>query len=148
MGKVAAPAGSSRRTRMKILIEPYGGKLSTLYLANAALEAERRRAIEYPSWHLTERQICDVELLMNGAFSPLSGFMAREDYERVVRDSRLANGLVWTIPVVLDVGQEFGDKLTRGDRIALRDREGVVVATMTVEAKWTPDRELEARHVY
>ena len=133
---------------MKTLIGPYGGKLSVLYLTNDALESERRRAIEYPSWHLSERQICDVELLMNGAFSPLGGFMGREDYERVVRDSRLANGLVWTIPIVLDVGQEFGDKLTRGDRIALRDREGVVVATMTVDSKWSPDREAEARHVY
>jgi sulfate adenylyltransferase len=133
---------------MKTLIEPYGGKLAALYLANDALEAERRRAIAYPSWHLTERQICDVELLMNGAFSPLTGFMSREDYDRVVRDSRLANGLVWTIPVVLDVSHEFGERLTSGDRIALRDREGVVVATMTVESKWTPDRELEARHVF
>jgi sulfate adenylyltransferase len=133
---------------MKTLIDPYGGKLSVLYLSNDALDAERRRAIAYPSWLLTERQICDVELLMNGAFSPLTGFMNREDYDRVVGESRLANGLVWTIPIVLDVGQEFADRLTRGDRIALRDREGVVVATMTVESKWIPDRELEARQVY
>src|SRR4030095_2007343 len=133
---------------METLIAPYGSKLSVLYLSNDALEAERRRAIEYPSWHLTDRQICDVELLMNGAFSPLTGFMTHEDYDRVLRDSRLVNGLVWTIPIVLDVNQQFGEKLTRGDRIALRDREGVVVATMTIESKWTPDQELEARQVY
>jgi sulfate adenylyltransferase len=133
---------------MKALIAPYGSKLSVLYLSNDALEAERRRAIEYPSWHLTDRQICDVELLMNGAFSPLTGFMTREDYDRVLRDSRLVNGLLWTIPIVLDVNQQFGEKLIRGDRIALRDREGVVVATMTIESKWTPDQELEARQVY
>jgi len=132
---------------MKTLIEPYGGKLTVSYLAEDALDAERQRAIEYPSWHLTDRQICDVELLMNGAFAPLTGFMTREDYERVVRDSRLANGMVWTVPIVLDVDQEFGQTVTRGDRLALRDREGVVVATMTVESKWTPDRELEARLV-
>jgi sulfate adenylyltransferase len=133
---------------MKTLIEPYGGTLKALYLTNEALVAERRRAIEYPSWHLTDRQICDVELLMNGAFSPLIGFMSRDDYERVVRDSRLASGMMWTIPLVLDVDREFGEKLTQGQRIALRDGEGVVVATMTVESKWMPDLEMEARLVY
>lgn len=133
---------------MKTLIAPYGGKLQVMYLANEAREAERRRAIEYPSWHLTERQIYDVELLMNGAFSPLNGFMTREDYERVVRDSRLQSGMVWTIPIVLDVNQEFSQRLGLGDRLALRDREGIVVATMTVASKWTPDRELEARAIY
>jgi sulfate adenylyltransferase len=130
------------------LIAPYGSKLSVLYLSNEALEPERRRTIEYPSWSLTDRQICDVELLMNGAFSPLTEFMTRENYDRVVRDSGLVNGLVWTIPIVLDVNQQFGEKVTRGDRVALRDRKGMVVATMTIESKWTPDRELEARQVY
>jgi sulfate adenylyltransferase len=133
---------------MRTLIAPYGGKLSILYLTGDALEAERQRAIAYPSWHLTKRQVCDVELVMNGALSPLPGFMNQEEYERVVRDMRLPNGLVWPIPVVLDVSNEFAEQLATGDRIALRDREGVVVATMTVEAKWTPDRELEARQVY
>jgi sulfate adenylyltransferase len=133
---------------MKTLIKPYGGKLRLLYLANDALEAERRRAIEYPSWHLTDRQTCDVELLVNGGFSPLTGFMTREEYGRVVRDCRLGNGMIWTIPIVLDVDQEFDEKLTLGQRIALRDREGVVVATTTVESRWTPDLEMEARLVY
>ncbi|HJT15093.1 MAG TPA: bifunctional sulfate adenylyltransferase/adenylylsulfate kinase [Dongiaceae bacterium] len=133
---------------MKTLIAPYGEKLQVLYLANGAVDAERRRAMEYPSWHLTDRQICDLELLMNGAFSPLTGFMCRDEYESVVRDSRLENGMVWTIPIVLDVDGQFADKVTRGTRIALRDREGVLVATMTVDSKWTPDLEMEARAVY
>lgn len=133
---------------MKTLIAPYGGKLKVLYLTDEALVAERRRAIEYPSWHLTDRQICDVELLMNGAFSPLTGFMSGDEYERVVRDSRLGNEMAWTIPVVLDVDRKFADELNIGQRIALRDREGVVVATMTVESRWTPDLEREAQLVY
>jgi sulfate adenylyltransferase len=133
---------------MRTLIAPYGGKLSILYLSNAALAAERQRAIAYPSWHLTQRQACDVELLMSGAFSPLTGFMNREEYEGVVRTSRLPSKLVWPIPIVLDVSKEFAERLAIGDRIALRDAEGVAVATMTIEAKWSPDRELEARHVY
>jgi sulfate adenylyltransferase len=133
---------------MRTLITPYGGKLSILYLSGNALEAERQRAIAYPSWSLTERQVCDIELLMNGALSPLSGFMHREEYERVVRDMRLPNGLAWPIPIVLDVSKEFTERLATGEWIALRDREGIVVATMKVEVKWTPDRELEAREVY
>jgi hypothetical protein len=133
---------------MRTLITPYGGKLSILYLSGNALEAERQRAIAYPSWSLTERQVCDIELLMNGALSPLSGFMHREEYERVVRDMRLPNGLAWPIPIVLDVSKEFAERLATGEWIALRDREGIVVATMKVEVKWTPDRELEAREVY
>ncbi|MGH6887508.1 MAG: sulfate adenylyltransferase, partial [Geminicoccales bacterium] len=133
---------------MRALIAPYGGKLSVLYLAGDGLEAERQRAVAYPSWNLTERQVCDIELLTNGALSPLAGFMNRDEYERVVLDMRLANGLVWPIPIVLDVGKEFAERLALGDRIALRDREGIVVATMKVEEIWTPDRELEAREVY
>jgi sulfate adenylyltransferase len=133
---------------MRTLIAPYGGKLSILYLSSDALEAERQRAIAYPSWDLTERQVCDIELLMNGALSPLSGFMHREEYERVVHDGYLPNGLAWPIPIVLDVSKEFAERLATGEWIALRDREGIVVATMKVEVKWTPDRELEAREVY
>ena len=70
---------------MKTLIAPYGTTLSVLYLSNDALEAERRRTIEYPSWHLTDRQICDVELLMNGAFSPLTGFIDTEVLKSLAR---------------------------------------------------------------
>jgi sulfate adenylyltransferase len=133
---------------MRTLIAPYGGKLSVLYLSGDILEAERQRAIAYPSWNLTERQVCDIELLMNGALSPLSGFMNREEYERVVHDMRLPDGLAWPIPIVLDVSKEFAERLATGEHIALRDREGIVVATMKVEEKWAPDRELEAREVY
>src|SRR5262245_9951555 len=133
---------------MRTLIAPYGGKLSVLYVTGDNLASERQRAIAYPSWDLTERQVCDIELLMNGALSPLSGFMNREEYDTVVRNMRLLNGLVWSIPIVLDVSAEFAEQLTTGEHIALRDREGVVVATMKVEVKWIPDRELEARETY
>jgi len=133
---------------MRTLITPYGGRLSVLYLSRDSLEVERQRAVAYQSWNLTERQVCDTELLMNGALSPLSGFMKQEEYRRVVHDMRLPDGPVWPIPIVLDVSREFADRLATGEYIALRDREGIVVATMKVEEKWTPDREREAREVY
>ena len=99
---------------MRTLIAPYGGRLSILYMSGDTLVAERQRAIAYSSWDLTERQVCDVELLMNGALSPLSGFMNREEYERVVHDMRLPNGLAWPIPIVLDVSKEFAERLASG----------------------------------
>ena len=80
---------------MRTLIAPYGGSLSILYISGDALESERERSIAFPSWDLTDRQACDIELLMNGALSPLAGFMNREEYERVVHDMRLPNGLAW-----------------------------------------------------
>ena len=99
-------------------------------------------------WDLTERQVCDIELLMNDALSPLTAFMGREEYERVVHDMRLPYGLVWPIPIVLDASAEFAERLPIGDEIALRDGECIVVATMKVEVKWNPDRDVEAREVY
>jgi sulfate adenylyltransferase len=128
--------------------EPHGGELMDLYVPAEEAEAEKQAAREFASWDLTDRQLCDIELLLNGAFSPLEGFLGKEDYESVVADMRLASGVLWPIPVTLDVSQEFADSIKSGDRIALRDLEGVVIATMDVEDIWTPDKQAEALGVY
>ncbi len=128
--------------------EPHGGELKNLYLPAAEADAEKQAAREFASWDLTERQLCDIELLLNGAFSPLEGFLDKEDYESVVADMRLASGVLWPIPVTLDVSQEFADSIKSGDRIALRDLEGVVIATLEVGDIWTPDKNAEALSVY
>jgi sulfate adenylyltransferase len=111
----------------------------------ATLKAEAARL---PGWDLTPRQLCDLELLMNGGFAPLDGFLRRADYERVVKEMRLADGSLWPIPVTLDVSREFAAKLKTGTRIALRDAEGVPLALLTVEDIWEPDLRLEARGVF
>ena len=103
---------------------------------------------ESPSWDLTPRQLCDLELLMNGGFTPLKGFLRRADYERVVSGMRLTDGPLWPMPVTLDVTREFAGKLTRGEKIALRDAEGVPLALLTVEELWEPDLRREARAVF
>ncbi len=128
--------------------EPHGGELKNLYLPAAEADAEKQAAREFASWDLTERQLCDIELLLNGAFSPLEGFLDKEDYEGVVTDMRLASGVLWPVPVTLDVSQEFADSIKSGDRIALRDLEGVVIATLEVGDIWTPDKNAEALSVY
>lgn len=128
--------------------EPHGGTLKELYLGESAAEEEKLKAQEYPSWDLTERQLCDLELILNGAFSPLDGFQNREDYASVLDQMRLAGGLLWPIPVTLDVTSQFAEQVSTGQFIALRDREGVVIATMEVQDIWRPDKSAEAAAVF
>jgi len=128
--------------------KPHGGDLKNLYLDAAAAEAEKQAAGDYASWDLTERQLCDIELLLNGAFSPLDGFLNQADYDAVVSGMRLASGVLWPIPITLDVSEEFAGTLTAGDKVALRDLEGVVLATLEVGDIWTPEKSVEAEGVY
>ncbi|MCT7009421.1 hypothetical protein, partial [Salmonella enterica] len=76
------------------------------------------------------RQLCDLELLLNGAFSPLEGFLTQRDYERVVEDYRLADGTLWPIPITLDVSEAFAERLAPGSEVALRDSQGVPLAVL------------------
>ena len=128
--------------------EPHGGDLKNLYLSAEAAEAEKQAAREYASWDLTERQLCDIELLLNGAFSPLEGFLNQEDYDPVVKSMRLASGVLWPIPVTLDVSESFASGISSGDKLALRDLEGVIIATLEVGDIWTPDKKAEAKGVF
>lgn len=128
--------------------EPHGGGLVGLYLSESGADAEKATSTDYPSWNLTHRQLCDIELILNGAFSPLEGFMSRKDYDKVLSDMRLASGVLWPMPITLDVTRAFADEISEGTSIALRDREGVVIATMAVEEIWAPDKHLEASAVF
>ncbi len=108
----------------------------------------REASVNWPSWDLTPRQMCDLELLMCGAFSPLSGFMNKADYEAVCDGMRLADGTLWPLPVTLDVTEDVAAKLEPGSKLALRDPEGVMLAAIEVEDIWELDRESEAERVY
>src|SRR5207253_10243698 len=115
---------------------------------------ERRAEIQdesrnWLSWDLTPRQLCDLELLLNGGFSPLRGFMTKADHERVCNEMRLTSGVLWSIPITLDVTEDFAKSLTPGkSKIALRDAEGVMLALLHVEEVWKPDRCEEAQAVF
>ena len=128
--------------------DAHGGALRNLYLDADAAEAVKRGSGGRKSWDLTDRQLCDLELLMNGGFSPLDGFLGRVDYESVLTDMRLASGVLWPIPITLDVTPAFADKIEIGETIDLRDREGVLNATLTVTDKWQPDKRAEAIAVF
>jgi sulfate adenylyltransferase len=129
---------------MGALKPAHGGDLKNLYLSAEDAAEEKTRSKDLKSWDLTPRQLCDIELILNGGFSPLEGFLGRADYESVVSRMRLADGLLWPIPVTLDVTQAFADTVEEGETIALRDREGVLAATMAITDKWSPDLREEA----
>jgi sulfate adenylyltransferase len=128
--------------------EPHGGELKNLYLDDAGVKAEKARARDLPSWDLNMRQVCDIEMLLNGAFSPLEGFLDEKDYKSVLANMRLASQVIWPMPINLDVKPEFAAKLKVGDDIALRDAEGVLIATMNVSSIYRPDKALEAKSVF
>jgi sulfate adenylyltransferase len=131
------------------LIPPHGGDLVDLIGQPERIAELKSHSKEWPSWDLTGRQLCDLELLLTGGFSPLRGFMSRADYEGVCHDMRLANGTLWPMPITLDVTEEFAKKLTPGtSKVALRDPEGVMLAVLNVEEVWQPDRKAEAQAVF
>ncbi|HYR88131.1 MAG TPA: bifunctional sulfate adenylyltransferase/adenylylsulfate kinase [Terriglobia bacterium] len=106
------------------------------------------RSCDWLSWELTARQTCDLELLLNGGFSPLSGFMTRGDYESVCERMRLSSGHLWPIPICLDVSETFASRMAPGSPVVLRDAEGAALAVITVEEIWKPDRMAEAEALY
>jgi sulfate adenylyltransferase len=128
--------------------EPHGGVLKELYLEAAAAQDEKQKALNYMSWDLTDRQLCDIELLLNGAFSPLEGFLTQAEYEGVVKDMRLPGGVLWPMPITLDVSEDFAQQVKVGETIALRDPEGALIATLEVSDNWAPDKAQEARSVF
>ncbi|KAK3298217.1 uncharacterized protein B0H64DRAFT_68513 [Chaetomium fimeti] len=131
---------------------PHGGVLKDLIArdlprhAELAAEAETLQALL-----LSERQLCDLELLLNGGFSPLEGFMTEEDYNGVVKENRLASGALFSMPITLDVDQATIDELSlkAGARITLRDfRDDRNLAILTIEDVYKPDKALEAKEVF
>src|SRR5450755_2807910 len=131
------------------LIAPHGGELVQLQVPTARAAELKAHSKDWPSWDLTARQLCDLELLMSGGFSPLRGFMNRADYEGVCHNMRLASGVLWPMPITLDVTEEFAKKLTGGSsKVALRDAEGVMLAVLHVEEVWQADRAAEAKAVF
>ncbi|MDQ2091899.1 bifunctional sulfate adenylyltransferase/adenylylsulfate kinase [Marimonas arenosa] len=119
-----------------------------LYVSYDSAQKLKVEAADLVSHDLTPRQICDLELLMNGGFNPLKGFLSEADYDGVVENMRLANGSLWPMPVTLDVSETFAESIELGQDIALRDQEGVILATMTVTDRWTPDKKREAEKVF
>ncbi|MGB2752102.1 MAG: bifunctional sulfate adenylyltransferase/adenylylsulfate kinase [Pyrinomonadaceae bacterium] len=116
---------------MQNLIEPFGGTLVDLVVNQQERSQLIAEASNLPSLQLTERSVCDFELLATGGFSPLDGFMRQADHERVVAEMRLSDGTVFPIPITLPVDHFDGLELDK--RIALRDAHNDLLGVMTVE---------------
>lgn len=130
------------------LIPPHGGELVNLLAQPGRITEIQAASRDWPSWDLSPRQLCDLELLVSGGFSPLRGFMVQGDYDRVCREMRLADGTLWPMPITLDVTEDFARKIGPGTSVALRDPEGVMLAVMHVQEVWQPDRKQEAQCVF
>ena len=107
-------------------------------------------AVDLKNFTLTNRQFCDLELLLNGAFRPLKSFMNQMDYQNVLNSMRLKNGKLWPIPIMLDANKDYIKKnnIKKNSKIALRDKEGFLIAIMTIEDVWKIDKKQEARAIY
>lgn len=125
---------------MTPLIEPYGGTLVNL-IDPAKADALKQEALGLPSLDLDWQQQCVLEMLMVGAYSPLRTFMTRAQCEQVVNENRLDDGTFWPLPVTLSSQQKVAAGLKPGDRVALRDGEGFMLAVLTVSDAWQADDE-------
>jgi len=131
------------------LVPPHGGRLKPLLLVGEELEKEKERALSLPAVHLTSRETSDLIMMAMGAFSPLEGFMGREDYVGVVENMHLADGILWPIPITLSVSEEQARSLAVGAEVALVDEEsGELMGSMRVAEKFPYDKEREAKMVF
>ncbi len=129
-------------------LSSHQGEATEHLVDSATAAALKAAANDYPDWALTPRQVSDLELLLNGGFAPLTGFLGQADYHRVLTEMRLTDGSPWPIPINLDVSADFADRIALGGQVALRDPEGVLLAVLTVSDLWTPDRAAEAAAVF
>ncbi len=127
---------------------PHGGKLLDLRVGEERAALLKAAAAGMKDLRLNDRQLCDLEMLATGAFSPLAGFMVRSEYESVLEGTRLPGGLLWPLPVCLDVHADLARDLEAGQSLALRDPEGFLLAVLSVEEIWPLDREREALAVF
>ncbi|AOA60938.1 ATP sulfurylase [Komagataella phaffii CBS 7435] len=129
---------------------PHGGVLQDLIKRDASIKEDLLKEVpQLQSIVLTGRQLCDLELILNGGFSPLTGFLTEKDYRSVVDDLRLASGDVWSIPITLDVSKTEASKFRVGERVVLRDlRNDNALSILTIEDIYEPDKNVEAKKVF
>ena len=126
-------------------VSPHGGVLVDRWLRGPAAQTARERARGLRRLRLGRRELSDLELIATGAFSPLPGFMSQLDYRRVLREMRLQNGLVWTLPVTLPVDRETAAGLPLDSEVALVTPDGRLVGSLELAEKFEYDKELEAQ---
>ncbi|MEO1763807.1 MAG: sulfate adenylyltransferase [Cyanobacteria bacterium J06629_18] len=135
-------------SQIKTLIQPHGGKLINCYLSEQERKETLLRAINLPRLTLSIRNIADLECIATGVYSPLNGFVNEQEYNSIVRDMRLPNGLAWSIPVTLQISESEAEQYKLDSEIALAYPNGEILAVMSVNSKFKPDQNFEAEQVY
>jgi sulfate adenylyltransferase len=130
------------------LIAPHGGTLINRMLTGEQLAEQKRIAASAKRVTLDAFALSDLELIANGAFSPLTGFMGQADYNSVVETMRLADGTVWSLPITLPVPHDVANTINVGETVALAGEDGVIYGTLEVTETYVPDKEKEAKLVY
>ena len=130
------------------MIKPHGETLVSFHLSADELSEYSELSNNISSLTLSLKQQCDLEMISNGAFSPLSTFNNQKDYEEILLNNKLSNGLVWPIPIVLDVPDQFLKSLDKNEYISLRNTEGFLLAILKVKEFWAPNKKEEANLVF
>ena len=130
------------------MIKPHGKTLVSFQLSADELSEYSELSNNISSLTLSLKQQCDLEMISNGAFSPLSTFNNQKDYEEILLKNKLSNGLVWPIPIVLDVPDQFLKSLDKNEYISLRNTEGFLLAILKVKEFWAPNKKEEANLVF
>ena len=133
---------------MTLMTRELSARKEVKKIALTTIDEYKFAAHELPSHTLTQRQLCDVELILNGGFAPLKGFMNRDDYENVLTHMRLQDGTLWPMPITLDVDAAFAESIQIGQDIALRDTEGLLIAILQVEDCFVVNHDREAQQVF
>jgi len=134
---------------MDALVSPHGGTLKPLLAEGEERTKILKRAEHLPLVPMSSREVSDLIMMAMGAFSPLGGFMTKEDYDVVIRDMHLADGTFWPVPITLTISKKQAESLKEGHEVALVDgNNGEIMGTMLVEEKFTYDKDLEAKSVF
>ncbi len=134
---------------MSGLVPPHGGTLKPLKLEGEALKEAVQRARTFKSWTMTTRERDDLIMMGIGAFSPLTGFFNKADWQSSCDHMTLSNGIFWPIPITLSVSREFANSIKEGEEIALIDPEhNELMGSMKVEEKYTIDKAHECKEVF
>ena len=130
------------------MIDPHGNTLVSFHLSKGELQEYSELSNTISSLTLSLKQQCDLEMISNGAFSPLLTFNSQKDYEEILLNNKLLNGAIWPIPIVLDVPDNFLKALDKNEHISLRNAEGFLLAILKVKEFWSPNKKDEANSVF
>ncbi len=130
------------------LITPHGGRLINRMVESSRAEALAAEAAAMQSITLSTKQACDLEMTATGAFSPLTGFVGKADFDSICSNLRFADGTVWPIPITLAVDDEVKAALRPGQQAALKHEDGTLLAVLDIQDIYPHDKTLEIPKVF